>query len=217
MSYWTHILGVVEVSVMGRTQHEKTYILNTVLDHLPRVTGSEGDMHVVVNLDVDENISASHDEFGMRTDNLVNYYGDKSRRDGWLRYSDTYYLTIYGNLRDRVFRETFREFQKWLTRLAKRVCVEQVNITIRADDRRKPYYMHYGFESPYCEMFEDPSWVSDDGEPTWFEYLMWEREPKSWLPLHHVYKYYNDDDIDREMERRRRWKDGDELLPNDEK
>ena len=116
-----------------------------------------------------------------------------------------------------MFLETFREFQKWLTRLAKRVCVEQVNITIRADDRRKPYYMHYGFESPYCEMFEDPSWVSDDGEPTWCEYLMWEREPKSWLPLHHVYKYYNDDDIDREMERRRRWKDGDELLPNDEK
>ena len=40
MSWWTHIRGPVEVSVPGRTQAEIDYILQTVLDHLPRVTGS---------------------------------------------------------------------------------------------------------------------------------------------------------------------------------
>ena len=114
MSYWTHILGVVQVSPIGRTQHEKTYILNTVLDHLPRVTGSEGDMHIIVNVSESETTSCTHDEFGMRTDNLIDWYGDKSREHGWLRYTDTYYLTIYGDLRDRMFSDTFREFQKWL-------------------------------------------------------------------------------------------------------
>lgn len=217
MSYWTHILGVLEVSPMGRTQHEKTYILNTVLDHLPRVTGSEGDMHVIVNVSEDETTSCSHDEFGMRTDNLINWYGDKSRKDGWLRYTDTYYLTIYGNLRDRLFIETFRELQKWLIRLAKRVNVEQIDVTLRADDRKSPYHFWYEHGSAYDEMYERPSWANDDGEPMWCEYLMWERDPDGMMPLKHVYKYFDDENVDKEMERRKRWHDGDELLSDDEK
>lgn len=48
MSYWTYVNGTVIVSPMGRTQAEKRYILDTVLSHLPRVTGSEGDMNVYV-------------------------------------------------------------------------------------------------------------------------------------------------------------------------
>ena len=48
MSYWTYLTGTITVGVMGRTQAEKRYILDTVLDHLPRVTGSEGDMDIYV-------------------------------------------------------------------------------------------------------------------------------------------------------------------------
>ena len=43
MSWWTYINGTITVSPMGRTQAEKRYILETVLDHLPLVTGSERD------------------------------------------------------------------------------------------------------------------------------------------------------------------------------
>ena len=46
MSSWTYINGTVTVCPMGRTQPEKRYILETVLNHLPRVTGSGGDMDV---------------------------------------------------------------------------------------------------------------------------------------------------------------------------
>ena len=136
MSYWTHILGVIQVSVIGRTQHEKTYILNTVLDHLPIVSGSERDMNVIVNVSDSANTFCTHDEFDMMTDNLTDRYGNKTRECGWLKFSDTYYLTVYGNLRDRFFKDTFREFQKWLSRLAKRVNVETINVTITSEGER---------------------------------------------------------------------------------
>lgn len=209
MSYWTHILGVIKVSPMGRTQHEKTYILNTVLDHLPVVSGSEEDMEVIVNVDPRHNSSCSCDEFMQRTDNLRDRYGDRSRSRGWLRTSDDYYLTIVADLRDRMFAETFREFQKWLCRLAKRVDVDEVNVTIKADDRREPYFIHeISWNNPYSEMFEEPSWIEkSEGEPTWCEYLMWERDPYTGLPFDHVYKYVESSSVDAEMERRRNWRE----------
>lgn len=209
MSYWTHILGVIKVCPMGRTQHEKTYILNTVLDHLPVVSGSERDMDVIVNVDPYNNSSCSHDEFMMMTNNLRDRYGDRSRSRGWLRTSDDYYLTIVADLRDRMFAETFREFQKWLCRLAKRVDVIEINVTIEADDRREPYFIHeLKWNNPYSEMFEEPSWVKkSEGEPTWCEYLMWEQDPYTGLPLDHVYKYVESSSVDAEMERRRNWRE----------
>lgn len=209
MSYWTHILGVLEVHPVGRTQHEMTYILNTVLDHLPLVTGSEGDMEWFVNINPHANSFSSHDEFEQRTNNLVDDYGDHDANSGWLRRSDRYYITVFGSLRDRMFRETFTELQKWLVRLSKRVMVYSVNIELTANDRKEPYYIQYSAaeeRNPYYEMFEDPSWVTE-GEPAWYEYLMWEREPNGFMPLKHVYKYYGDDDIDAEMKRRDRWKE----------
>ncbi len=50
MSHWTYISGIVEVCPIGNTQPQKRYILDTVLEHLPVVSGSEGNMkvHVVV-------------------------------------------------------------------------------------------------------------------------------------------------------------------------
>lgn len=49
MSSWTYINGTITVRPMGRTQPEKRYILETVLNHLPRVTGSEGDMNIYIS------------------------------------------------------------------------------------------------------------------------------------------------------------------------
>ena len=46
MSHWAYIRGTITVEPLGRTQPEKRYILDTVLDHLPRVSGSEEDMNV---------------------------------------------------------------------------------------------------------------------------------------------------------------------------
>lgn len=75
MSWWSYIHGTIVVSPTGRTQAEKRYVLDTVLDHLPQVTGSEGDMNVYVIQKNGHNSSCSHDEFGQRTNNLIDRYG----------------------------------------------------------------------------------------------------------------------------------------------
>ena len=62
MSWWTYINGTIEVRPMGRTQAEKRYILETVLNHLPLVTGSERDMNVYIIQENGTNSSSSCDE-----------------------------------------------------------------------------------------------------------------------------------------------------------
>lgn len=204
MSHWTHVIGTLRVSPMGRTQPEKRYILETVLEHLPLVTGSEGDMEIHINVGGGAGSSCSCDEFDMRTDKGKDWYGNRSR-NGWFNMEEDYLLTVVGNLRDREFDETHKEFQKWLTRLAKRVIVDEICVKI---------YAEYGKEiiisdaNPYIDMWESPSWGDPEVEPNWCEYLMWKRWKNTSLPLELVYKYYNDEDTDDEYERRMKLKGG---------
>jgi len=171
MSYWTYINGVITVTPMGRTQAEKRYILETVLDHLPVVTGSEGSMSVYIVQKNGESSIGSRDEFGYKTNNLTNAYGLKTS-DGWLRCQDEYLLVINGSLRDREFERTLFEFNKWLCRLAKRIDVEDILVRISGYD--KTVLFDNNNSECYKEMCENPSWV-DEKSYNWCEYLMWER------------------------------------------
>lgn len=209
MSLWTHIRGTVVVSPMGRSQPEKRYILDTVLEHLPRVTGSEGDMDVYVIQRNGHDMSSSCDEFGMRTNNLKNYYGEKSFRGGWHEMQTKYILVLDGDLRDRCFEETKREMMKWLCRLAKRVTVYEVLVELFGDYDKK--MLISDDMDKFWNMHEDPSWVEDnkDHEPNWCEFMMWERGYESDMPMKLLYKYYNDEKNDAEVERRMNWEDDD--------
>ena len=207
MSYWTYVSGTVKVTPMGRTQAEKRYILETVLDHLPRVTGSERDMNVYIIQPKGHNSSSSHTEFGM--------YGGYIKWDESnlsLQVQDDYILVVDGSLRDRDFDQTFREFQKWLCRLAKRVHIDDVLVEVKGYGEsaivRNPY-----IENPsscatvYGQMFEDPTWAqyykkSGTGEPNWCEYLMWDRMKDCNYPMILGYKYFADPENDKEVERR---------------
>lgn len=104
MSYWTYITGTITVSPIGRTQAQKRYILDTVLAHLPIVSGSEKDMDVYVIQKNGHNSSCSCDEFGEITNNLVDSYGQKSRVRGWLYTQDEYILVVDAALRDCIKR-----------------------------------------------------------------------------------------------------------------
>ena len=45
MSNWTNVSGVIDVSpVCGYTPRQKQYVLETILGHLPVVSGSESNM-----------------------------------------------------------------------------------------------------------------------------------------------------------------------------
>lgn len=196
MSYWTYVTGVITVEPLGRTQPEKRYILETVLEHLPKVTGSERDMHINVIQNWGHNGSCSHNEFG------------EWLHGGSHETQDKYMIILEASLRDRMFDETLRELNKWLNRLAKRVYVEDILVKLRG-------YNYWCGEKkliisdpePYKQMEEGPSWWN--GEPAWAEYLMWDRAPDSGYPLLLAHKYYDIPEIDAEIERRRKWEKGD--------
>ena len=208
MSWWTYINGTITVSPMGRTQAEKRYILDTVLDHLPIVSGSERDMEVYVIQKRGYNSSSSCDEFGQITNNLTDHCGYKTRKRGWLQTQDEYVLFVNGELRDREFKETYREFQKWLCRLAKRVGIVDVLVEIKDFNHNeiiRNYHLNQIYDSTYGQMFETPTWSKTDKEntePNWCEYLMWDQAKNSMYPMKLGYKYFKDEENDQEVERR---------------
>ena len=214
MSYWTYITGTITVSPIGRTQAQKRYILDTVLAHLPIVSGSERDMNVYVIQKNGHNSSSSCDEFGERTNNLTDWYGNKTRSRGWLYTQDEYILVIDAALRDREFNQTYREFIKWLVRLGKRVMIENILIKISGYDKFtiiKDYCVKnekYSWQNVFNNLFENPSWMNDDGEVNWCKYMLYPRAKDSDYPMMLAYKYFNDKENDKEVEKRMKYERG---------
>lgn len=168
MSYWTYVHGTVVVRPMGRTQAEKRYILDTVLDHLPIISGSEEDVNIYTIQKNGTNSSSSHDEFWEITNNLKDRYGNRNRERGWLDVQSEYILVLDGSLRDRMFEDTYKEFQKWICRLAKRINV--IDIQVKITGWRKEIFITN--PKPYDDMYEI---TTEDGRiENWCEYLMWD-------------------------------------------
>lgn len=151
MSNWTYIRGLIELDVPGRTQAEMDYILQTVIDHLPKVTGSEGAMDIHIVRAYGHNSWQNFDEFY----NRVEDFKTQSR----------YFLVLDGNLRDRYYKDTFKELNKFLNRLGKRLMVDSVYVRLYNYERS---HIFTNKNNCYGKMFEN-----DD---PWYNYLMWEFE-----------------------------------------
>ena len=93
--------------------------------------------------------------------------------------------------------ETKRELMKWLCRLAKRLIVHNISVTLAGDTG----HLIITDSDPYFEMYEC------DDEPCWTDYLRWERDPYSGLPLQLASKYYDDEEIKSELKRREEWRE----------
>lgn len=192
MSHWTHIDGTIKVCPSGKTQAEKRYVLETVLAHLPQVTGSDGNMHVHIIQEHGYDCSSNVNEF----DEPMTYKGFGT---DWLRTQSKYILALEADLRDREFDQTFREFNKWITRLAKRLRISKV--LVRIDDKSHEYI--FSNSKAYADLVEPPSWFEESGgEPAWTEYLQWDPAKGTRYPMKLAYKYYEDFENDREFERR---------------
>lgn len=150
MSSWTYIRGLIELSVPGRTQAEKDYILQTVINHLPKVTGSEG------NMDIHTVQAYGHDMWSNRDelDNLALDFKTQSQ----------YFLVLDGCLRDRWYEDTFKELNKFLNRLAKRIHIKSMYVNLLG--MYPESYMFTNENNCYSHMFEQ--------EDPWYDYLMWE-------------------------------------------
>lgn len=152
MSMWTYVRGLIELDVPGRTQAEKDYILQTVIDHLPRVTGSEGDMDIHTVRAYGHDCWSNRDELG----NLALDFKTQSR----------YFLVLDGSLRDRYYKDTFKELNKFLNRLAKRLMVESAYVLLNDYGINYTSYTFTNKNNCYGNMFEH--------ENPWYDYLMWE-------------------------------------------
>lgn len=200
MSYWTHINGIIVVRPLGRTQPEIQYILDTVLNHLPVVCGSETSMDIYVNKKAGFNCSDSCDEYGDRTNNLVDMYGNKSFQRGWLETQNEYVITISDDFRDRMFEDTLHDFMKWVTRLGRRICIESIDIVISGYSNKSGIYKKYRIEEDSIDgYFHTLNDYLDDG-PSWIDHLMWKRARNSYMPAELMYKYYEDAENDKRVE-----------------
>ena len=163
MSWWTYVTGVIVVDVPARTTEQAEYIMKTVLNHLPQVTGSEGNMQVYMALSRYRYTSQSWDEFGNSTKNMI---------DGSFEIYHGFLLTVSGNLRDREVPQAYREFVHWLCRLSKRVGVEDICVKITDHDGKErlitdhsPFDNMYETESNWVEQIEGPRWWEEFQEP----------------------------------------------------
>lgn len=151
MSSWTYIQGLIELDVPGRTQAEKNYILQTVIDHLPKVTGSEKPMNIYTIQTAGYDSWQNFDEFY----NRVEDFKTQSR----------YFLVLDGNLRDRYYEDTFKELNKFLNRLGKRLMVDSVYVRLYNYEHS---HIFTNENDCYGKMFENDN--------PWYNYLMWEFE-----------------------------------------
>lgn len=128
------------------------YILQTVIDHLPKVTGSEGAMDIHIVRAYGHNSWQNFDEFY----NRVEDFKTQSR----------YFLVLDGSLRDRYYEETFKELNKFLNRLAKRLIVDSAYVRLNDIGINYNSYTFTNKNNCYGNMFEH--------ENPWYDYLMWE-------------------------------------------
>ena len=153
MSMCTYVRGLIELGVPGRTQAEKDYILQTVIDHLPKVTGSEYGMNVYTIRANGHNHWSNHDEL-----NHLNW-GFKTQ--------SKYFIVLDGSLRDRHYEDTLKELNKFLNRLAKRLPVHSTYVQVYTYDRSH-IHTFTNENDYYGNMFES--------EHPWYKYLMWKWE-----------------------------------------
>jgi len=151
MSSWTYVQGLIELDVPGRTQAEKNYILQTVIDHLPKVTGSEKSMNIYTIQTAGHDSWQNFDEFYNRVEDF--------------RTQSRYFLVLDGNLRDRHYKDTFKELNKFLNRLGKRLMVDSVYVRLYNYEHS---HIFTNKNNCYGNMF--------DSEDPWYNYLMWEFE-----------------------------------------
>lgn len=151
MSSWTYVQGLIELDVPGRTQAEKNYILQTVIDHLPKVTGSEKPMNIYTIQTAGYDSLQNFDEFYNRVEDF--------------RTQSRYFLVLDGSLRDRHYKDAFKELNKFLNRLGKRLMVDSVYVRLYNYEHS---HIFTNKNDCYGKMFEN-----DD---PWYNYLMWEFE-----------------------------------------
>lgn len=141
MSYWTYVRGVIEVDTCAETDPEAMFMAQSVVNHLPRITGSEGDANIYCIRPVGHNVSSNWDEFDVPSNLYTpgSYFHSFETQTRIL-------IVISGNLRDRKFHETIRETTKFLNRLGSRLSIDHCLVSVGTYEKsyvfNDPKYLH---------------------------------------------------------------------------
>lgn len=151
MSMWTYVRGMILADAYAGYTPAALYQAQLVVDHLPRITGSEGPVQFYVTSRRGHNMSMCCDEFG-QCSNL-----GEGRRGDWFHSQSEVLITLCGNLRDRTFEQTLRETTKALARLASRLDVETCLVSVESD-----YDQRFLFNNPeWLRWMPRSDWLTD--------------------------------------------------------
>ena len=87
---------------------------------------------------------------------------------------------------------------KWLVRLGKRVMIDNILVKISGYDKStilidyRVQNEKYSYQNVFLNLFEDTSWMKDDGEVNWCEYMLYPRGNDYDYTMMLVYNYFND-------------------------
>ena len=127
MSYWTHIVGVMHVETYKEVDDIVAYVEESLKD-APVITGSERDASVFVNREPGHNVSTDFDCRRCVYNHTLKYYDDGFDCDSpedhccpWGEYQTRAVITIQGDLRDRMKKQTKKEWNDFHRYVAKKL------------------------------------------------------------------------------------------------
>ena len=129
MSWWTHISAVIDVETYIES-HTIQSDVESLLKDAPKITGSEGDAEVFVNVLGGHNISVwpdclHCDFYGGEAEDGEGFYcsADREKGDECItgEYQSRVVITVLGDLRDRRRDQTKQEWLDFKKYIAKKV------------------------------------------------------------------------------------------------
>lgn len=152
MSIWSHVIGAIEVDTCGLTSAESMYFAQTVVNHLPRIDGSEGPVEYYLHLVNGYNCSGDADENWVYT----NLYTPRSYFRS-IEHQSCVLITMQGDLRDCEFEQALKMTTKALNRLSRHLIVNQCSVTVSSYDRQ------YTFTNPewILHRTDDSAWPNN--------------------------------------------------------
>lgn len=152
MSIWSFVSGVIKVETFSRSDPEAMFIAQAVVDHLPRIDGSEGCAKFYLNRIYGCNTSSNADEFLHRS-NLRRGENDL----GLFEWQTRILITVNGALRDADFGHALKDTIKMLARLSSRLWVANCLISVSSEDNQL--------------VIHNPSWVLNREMSDWTDRL----------------------------------------------
>lgn len=141
MSFWTHIVGVIHVNTYRETKDIQQYVEQALAD-APKITGSEFDADVFVNIKSRHNVTTAKclseigcEHFGGHCEGgfHCNYEGPYNVEMCYTEFQTVVVITVCGDLRDRSLKQTKKEWHEFHRYIAKKLKWDIINASCRIE------------------------------------------------------------------------------------